>query len=630
MLDALRKGAGTWVAKIFIALLVMSFAIWGVADVFQGFGQNVVASVGDTEISTYSFDRAYRQELNRVGQQIGRPLSTTEGAQLGLPQQVLGTLVAQAAMNETARQMKLGISDSRLSALIQEDPAFQRAGGGYDRNRLDQLLRNSGMTEDEFVLERRALSERQQLAEGIAGDVIAPKALVEAFHVYQAEARNLSYLRLDASLLGEIADPDQATLEAFYEEQKTQYRAPEYRKITLLELTPDALARPEEVTDEDARAEYDRGGDRYFQPERRKVRQLSFPNAEDAVAAGEKLAAGASFEDLMADRSLTDNDVYLGLMAKADFLDSAIGDAAFSLEQGATSGVVEGRFSSVILNVLEVQPEQTKPFEEVKDELKAVLARENAEREVLDLLDEIEDARAGGALLPEVAERFQLTTTSPDAFDTSGKGLKDEDVSLPEADGLVAGAFGSDIGVENDPLQVGANGFLWYDVTEVIPARDRTLDEVRDRVVADWKTAETEKRLQEKAAKLVERAKTGADLATLAGEEGLTVQKAGGVRRTGASGEISQAAAELVFAGPVGSVLDAATADGSARLVIKTDATTIPPFDGDDSEVVEVQNRFGQQLQDSLLNQYVSDIELKAGIEVNEAAIAQLIGLGAN
>ncbi|MEM8703625.1 MAG: SurA N-terminal domain-containing protein, partial [Pseudomonadota bacterium] len=97
MLDSLRKGAGTWIAKLFIALLIFSFAIWGVTDFLQGFGQNTAAKVGETEVSIFEFDRTYRQDLNRLAQQFGRPLTAEEGAALGVPQQALGRLIAEAA-----------------------------------------------------------------------------------------------------------------------------------------------------------------------------------------------------------------------------------------------------------------------------------------------------------------------------------------------------------------------------------------------------------------------------------------------------------------------------------------------------------------------------------------------------
>jgi len=630
MLDALRKGAGTWVAKIFIALLVLSFGVWGVADMLKnGFGQNVAARVGGTEISLTDFDRAYRRDLNRFSQQRGRPLSTKEGAQLGIAQQTLGTLIAEAALDDTAKNLTLGISDEKLATRIQADPSFKSPGGTYDPNLLKQSSRNNGMSEDDFVMQQRSLAERQQLAEAISGGMVVPTAYIKVLHDYQSETRNVSYLLVEPSLLGEIADPDEETLKAFFEKEKAKFKAPEYRKITLLQLTPDTIARPDDITDEDARAEYDANQQQYHQPEKRKVRQLSFTKPEEAKAAADKLASGMSFDDLMKDLNLTDNDVYLGLMAKSDFLDPAIGDAAFSLAEGATSGIVDGRFSSVILNVLEIQPEKTKPFEEVKDEIKATLAKEQAEREVLDLLGEIEDARAGGATLKEVGERFHLETTTPDAIDSAGKNQAEEKVDLPDAKDLISGVFDSDVGVENDPLQLGDRGFLWSEVDEVIPSRDRTLDEVRDQVVAAWKKAETEKKLAEKAAELTDKAKSGTDMSALAESAGLELKTADGISRNKPAGDISGPAAAKAFDGPDGSVFDVEAADKVGRLVIKVTATNTPEFKADDSLNEALKKQLASQLQDSLLNQYISNIETKAGIHVNETGVANVLGLGA-
>lgn len=630
MLDALRKGAGTWVAKIFIALLVMSFAVWGIADIFRGFGQNVAATVGNTEISLFSFDRTYRRDLAQLSQRIGRNLSTTEGAQFGIPQQTLGKLVAQAALNETASGLNLGISDEKLAQAIQKDPTFQGPAGGYDRARLQQILRNLGMTEDEFVVEQRQLAERQQLAEALTGTMQAPSAFLQVLHAYQSETRNLKYLVVPAENTADIADPNEETLKTFFEEKKADFRAPEYRKVMLLELTPTALARPDDVSDEDARADYERDKNRYHEPERRKVRQISYSKPEDAAAAAEELAAGKTFDDLMAEQNLTDNDVFLGLMAKSDFLDPAIGDAAFKLQQDETSGVVDGKFSSVILNVIEVQPEQIKPFEEVKGEIKAQIAKDRAARDVLDLLNEIEDARAGGALLSEVADRFSLNAQTPDAFDAQGQDEAGKDVSLPKADGLVKGTFDSDIGVENDPIQLKDGGFLWYEVTNVTPARDRELSEVRQKVIDAWKAEEVTKRLQAKATEIADKAKSGAEIAALAEETGLEEKIVTGIARNSANGDFTANAANLAFSGPDGTVFDTEGADGSSRLVAKVEGSNEQDFDPNAQEIKSLETSAANQMQDSLLNQYVANAEDTAGVQINQAAISQILGLNKN
>ncbi|GGB61977.1 peptidylprolyl isomerase [Roseibium aquae] len=627
MLDTLRKGTGTWIAKIFIALLVFSFAIWGVADVFSGFGQNVAAKVGDTEVSTFTFDRAYRQELNRFGQQFGRPLTNAEGAQLGLPQQVLGTLIGQAALNETARQMNLGVSDERLAGDIQSDPAFVGPTGTYDRTRLAQILRSNGMTEDEYVIERRDGLNREQLAAGVAGGMQAPLAYLEALHVFQNESRDIRYIRLEPDVLGDIEQPDAAALEAFYEEAKREFRAPEYRKIALLTVTAETLANPDAITDEDARADYERDLARFSQPERRRVQQMVFQDPAEATAAAEALESGTPFEELMAERNLTDSDVDLGLMSRADFLDDAVGDAAFSVQTGQTSEPVDGRFSTVILNVTEVIPARTQPFDEIKDQIKAELAEREAQREILDLFDEIEDARAGGALLSEIAERFGLTVTEPEPFDRSGLTMDGDQARLPDANGLIPGTFDAEVGMETDPIQLQSGGFVWYEVNDVIPARDRDLEEVRPDVVAAWRAAEIARRLQEKAEALVTRVQNGETLDAVSGTEGLEISEAWGVTRTAGFGGFAADAVDALFAGPQGTAAAVAASQAPARIVAVVSSVMIPPFNPDADEIQALLPEMSRRLQDSILGQYVADIETREGVEINNASITRVLGL---
>ncbi|MES0881953.1 SurA N-terminal domain-containing protein [Roseibium sp. SCP14] len=630
MLDALRKGAGTWVAKLFIALLIFSFAVWGVTDFLQGFGLNTAAKVGDTEVSLLDFDRTYRQDLNRLGQQLGRPLTPSEGAALGIPQQSLGKLIAEAAMNNAAQNLKLGVSDERLATIIQSDPAFRGLNGRYDRTRLQQVLQANGYREDEYVVQRRHVAERGQLAEGIAGGLKAPVSYLEALDAYQHETRNAEYLLITAEAIGEIEEPSAEALGTFFEEKKADFRAPEYREIKYVALTPDTLARPDDVNEEDARAEYDRRSADFFQPERRKVRQMSFPSKEAAEEAAAELHDGKTFEQLMSERNLGDNDVALGVMSKSDFLDETLGEAAFSLNEGESSDAVEGRFSTVILNVEEVLPESTQPFEEVKAGIVEELAKEQAEREILDLLDEIEDARAGGALLDEVGERFSLPVEAPQAFDASGKSMAGSDVDLPAAEGIVAGTFDSDVGIENDVLQLGDQGFVWYDVAKVIPSRDRELSEVKEAVVEAWKADQLSNRLNDTAEELLAKAQSGTPFIALAAEKGLEVQNVEGLRRNTPSGDFGNAAVSAAFTGPVGTSATTEAADSSNRIVFKVTSGSTPEFDLSAPEVSALGDQLSQQIQDSLLGQFITDREAKAGVEINQAGIAQVIGLNQN
>ena len=126
-------------------------------------------------------------------------------------------------------------------------------------------------------------------------------------------------------------------------------RQPEYRKISILALTPAEIAKPDAVSDADAKAYYDQHKASYGTPERSELRQMVFPNEQEAAAAKEKLAKGMSFTDLAKERGLKDSDTDIGMVAKSDIIDPAVADAAFALKSGEVSAPVKGTFGTVLV-----------------------------------------------------------------------------------------------------------------------------------------------------------------------------------------------------------------------------------------------------------------------------------------
>ncbi|SDU11321.1 peptidylprolyl isomerase [Stappia sp. ES.058] len=628
MLDTLRAGAKSWISKLLIGLLVISFAIWGISGDLLNVGGDRVATVGDEKVSLEAFDTAYRRELDRIGQRIGRPLTRAEGASLGLPGQVLGRLVAEASLNQTANDLNLGVTDEELVRLIQSAPAFQSPGGGFNRARLVQILQANGLTEDQFVEERRLLEERLQIAEAISGGLTTPQPMLEAFNQHAKEERSVNYIVLDRDAAGEIAAPSDEDLTRYFEDNLAAFRAPEYRKIAVLEITPDRVARPGEISEGDVKREYESAGGRFGEVEQRRILQLTLSSEKDADAVRQALAEGKSFEEIVEERGTTIDAIDLGSMKRSDLIDPAIADAAFSLGEGEVSDIVDGRFSPVVLKIAEITPARKTPLAEVADTLRQEIALRLAEREVLDLHDEVEDARAGGATLTEVAERFSLTLDTPPAFDTAGKTMDGTEVDLPDAADLVSDTFESDVGIEADPLQLGRTGFVWFEVSDVIPARDRALEEVRDNVVAAWTQEQRTERLDTLASEVLVELDDGRTLESIAQERGLQVSTAEGLRRNAENDVFSPGAIEGVFSGPVGTTGRAARDSDGARIVFKVEAVNSPAFFRADGEIAALDNRLGEALQNSVVGEYVSQRQSALGVSVNQSNINLVIGQG--
>ena len=187
------------------------------------------------------------------------------------------------------------------------------------------------------------MSLRRQIAGTISAGLEPPKVMIEALSRFQNEQRSIDYVKLEAAQAGTIEPPSPETLAGYFDEHKIQFRAPEYRKIAFVAITPEEIGKWTEVSDDDARKLFEQRRDKLGTPEKREVSQIVFPNTEEAMAARSRIASGTSFDDLAKERGLKPADVDLGLVTKSEIIDPAIADAAFSLPSGEVSQPVAGQ-----------------------------------------------------------------------------------------------------------------------------------------------------------------------------------------------------------------------------------------------------------------------------------------------
>ena len=628
MLRGMRKAGQTLVGKviatIFFSAIIVSFAIWGIGDIFRAAPASTVATVGDAKITVDQVRNAYSNEVQRLGRQFRTVISPEQARAAGLDQRVVSDLVTEAVMAEEARKLGLSVSDQTIARSIMENPAFQGSDGQFNRALFDQALRNISLSEAGFVQEQRAAMARLHLAEAVAGDVNVPVAAREALHRHANERRAASYLVLTPAMAGEVPAPTNEQLQGFFEERKGAFRAPEYRALAVMTLDAAALAKPDAVSDADARQRYEQQKAQYGTPERRTVQQIAFPSQAEAETAAARIKDGATFEAVAAERGVSPQDLELGTFTRTEMLDPAVAEAAFSLGQGAVSAPIAGRFGPVLLRVTGIQPEAVRPFEEVSAEIRRELARSQAQGQIESIHDAIEDMRAGARPLGEVAAEKGLALLQVPPVDASGRDKAGNPVNLPEAQALLRAAFASDIGVDNEPLRLSSGGYVWYDVTGIEPSRDRPLDEVRNQVAAQWREDQVAQRLAEKARQLAERLDSAA-IEALGQEAGAPVRTAADLARNAAKEDLTAEAVNRIFSVPVGKAGHAPNGP-EGRVVFKVASASVPPFITTTQEAERLDTQLRNAMGDDLLNQYTAQVRQNLGVTINPQALRQATG----
>src|SRR5260370_1004076 len=551
MLRGLRKASTNWLGKVVMAAVVgfltISFAIWGIGDIFRGFGGSTVAKVGRTEISMEQFRVRYNEQLQQLGRQLGRPITPDQAQAFGLEQRTLGQMIASAALDERARQFRLGISDAEVVKQITSDPAFRGFTGEFDHATFLQRIRDIGYSEQRFVFEQRQTTLRRQIAEAVGAGVAPPKAAAEAIDHYRDEERSIEYVTLDGSKVGDVPAPTPEQLSAYFEERKVAFRAPEFRKIQLITVSQQEIAGTIEISDEEAKRVYQDRLKLYETPERRHIVQISFANAEDAKRASERVTAGLPFDDL-------------------------------------------------------------------------------AKAEVNKIRDKIDEELGGGAQLEEIAKKLNLKLRTIAAVDRSGRTPEGGPVAdLPAGVDVVSSAFNTEIGNENEALALSGGGFVWYDVVNVTPSRERKLDEVKDRVEARFREDETIKRVNAKTTEIIGKLKSGASLAEVAAAEGLMVEAKSGLRRQGGA-QLPPRVITEVFRTAKDQVGSAEGQNATDRVIFRVADIKMPTFDANSADAKRLIDQLKDAYNDDLLSQYVAGLEGDMGTDVNQNALAQAVG----
>ena len=615
---------------VVMGVLIVSFGVWGIGDAFKGYSQSKVATIGSTEVTTEQFRQLFSDKLQQIGRQFGRPLTPDQARAFGLDRQVLQQVIAEAALDEDARRKGLGVSDAEVMRQIVNDPNFKGATGTFDAPRFQQLIRSLGYTEQRYIAEQRKVSLRRQIASTLTTGVEAPKPMVEALSRYQNEQRTIDYVKLDAAQAGTIEAPSPEVLAAYFDERKTQFRAPEYRKIAFLAMTPEEMAKWSSVSDDDARKIYDDRKDRISTPEQRQISQIVFPNVEEANAARAKLNDSFTFEDLAKERGLKPADIELGMVSRAGILDPNVADAAFSLAPDTISQPVTGRFGTTIVKVGKIQAGNTPSYDSVAATIKRDLAIERARAVVNEMHNKVEDERGGGANIVEAAKKLNLNAVTIEAVDRSGRGPDGQPVAgLPANTDIVAQAFNSDVGVDNDALQAGG-GYIWYDVLGITPSRDRSLDEVKAQVEARWRDDEVTKRLRTKAEDMVKKVEGGAKLADEAGSAGLKVTTSAPFNRDATVADLSPGVIQAVFRGVKDTVGQAPGAGNSDWIVYRITDIAAPAVDMASEDAKKLQESLQRGLTDELVAQYITKLEQQVGTKINQEAFALATGATTN
>ncbi|NOC44569.1 MULTISPECIES: peptidylprolyl isomerase [unclassified Ruegeria] len=592
---------------ILMGLLMLGLAGFGAVNLSGTI--RTVATVGDESISVDDYVRELQREIRAVEAQSGQPLQMSQARDLGLDRNALARLTALAALDNEVGQLGISIGDENLQQEIISIPAFQGVNGTFDRESYRFQLEQVGMTDSEFESDLRKESARTIVQGAIMGGVKMPATLTDTMIDYIGARRSFAVATVGTEALDTpVADPTDAQIQAFYDDNGDQFMLPRTKQLTYAILSPAMLVDTVEIDEDALRKLYEERSDEYNQPERRLVERLNFPSeqaAKDALAQLE--VGGTTFEQLVRDRDLELNDIDLGDVTREDLGEAA--DAVFAAELDTVVGPLPSVFGPALFRVNGSLAANTVPFEEAEPALREELATERARRLIEAQSEDINDMLAGGATLEELAEETEMELGQIDWTRDSDEGVAAYDGFRAAAEAVQEGDF-----PEIAFLEDGSIFALRLD--EVLPRRPEPLESARDRVAEAWQQAEINKALREKADAILNQLTPDGDFAAT----GLPFRVENALTRTAFLDDVPASFMNEVFAMEPGEMR--VVEGNGAAWIVRLDET-LPPADTDELRQLRdaLSSQMDQALAQNIFNAYVRDAQTRARPVVDQQAL---------
>ncbi|NOT39778.1 MAG: hypothetical protein HOP13_04725 [Alphaproteobacteria bacterium] len=620
MLDSLRNASKGWLGAILILVLVGSFGfLFGIQDWMDFTPTPQIAAVGDEKISPETFQQEFSRYLRKMARDTKVELSTAEAKAKDLDRIALDEMVTRFATVEKAKALGLVATNSQIADMLKTN--LPDGSGGVNRGAFQQLLQENQVSEPEFYELVRADMLRSQLYRTIAGGTTLPPGLEAALQKFRLQRLVAEYVLIDPARAGEIKDPDDAALKAYYDTHADkQYSTAEYRALTLVTVRIEDVASRVTVTEGEIKQAYDRAKNYFETPEKRRIDQIRFKTEAAARAAKAKIDAGLSFDDAAKAEGYKPEDIRLGEVSKND---TTIPAVAFELPVNKVSDPLKGAFGWVILRVLSITPGTVKTLDEARAAIRDQFVKERSKDLLVQLTIDFEDALGGGATIEEAARKLSLPLKKVPVIDARGNDTAGAPVEGLPGGEFLAQVFAAETGSDSEIGEASDGVRYVYRVDKVTPAARKPLAQVREEVLTNWRNEELAKRLGAIADDLVKKGSGGQTMASIASSLGVAPLRTDPMARYGKQGVFGEDTLSAAGDAKIGQFFTGSVADGKSRVVAKLVEVTYQDETPSDPQRMMYGANLRQVFTEDLIEQFGQAVRADVGVSIDETQFAK-------
>jgi peptidyl-prolyl cis-trans isomerase D len=616
MLGKIRQVTNTLFVKSILVLIMLSFVLWGVGDIFRSTAGSDIATVGDEAVTMQQFQQELSRQRSRASENGANKL--TENDELFLRQLTLRQLIIDRLFEQEAKSLEILMDDRVALEQIFNDKRFFDDEGKFSKKRFNLVMNISGLIEELYISNLNKELARNYIIDALTANNATLDGLVSDIYKYEYEARTVDIITVPKNKIDKISFiPSEADLIGYHEKNKEFFMQAETRDISYLDVSCKAMHGRVEISQELLQTEYESNINNYKTPESRNLKQVFFKTKKDAKAAYKKIKAGEDFYAVAKISGLNKNQVSLGELTKEELI-REFRDEVFALSEAQITKPIAGPFGWHIFMVDKVTPEKVLTFAQVKSDIEQTLRKEKSCEFALETFNQIEDELSSGATMKEAATKYQIAVQSNNSVaKEEGRFFGSLEKTYPTfSQEIIDSVFNIDEVTEPIATIVGDEIFMVVQIDNVLGERYKALDEVKGLVVTEWRNQKAEDELYNLAQSYVEEINNGKKANNLATKYGLQLERDVKLQRTESS--LSQGLVVEIFALDIANAtMPYANTNGGYDFAV-LEGISPAKEDGHQAELRQMTNLLSSTFQEAILEQYNMHLYKKYEVRVNE------------
>jgi len=556
MISILRNFTKSWIFQGVLVLLIASFAIYGLRDVFGSHPTDAVITAGSRTFSDIDFKRAFETEKHQFAQQNpGQTFSPDDFVAAGQHLAMIDQLANEFALPVWLDTIGITPSKVLIAHQIRINPAFfSPITGKFDETTYQRLLQENGLDVKTFEQGFKDQIVTVQYSDAVIAGLKAPRIAAVAQAAFTSQTRDASFFILSPDTVAKPAVPSDADLMAFYKAQAKTFTIPELRQAALVKFDPTEIAATIPADEDALKKMYAQQQSTLGTPEQRSFVEITAPNAGAAQSIATALKAGKAPDAV----AVANGGKVIAYQARgqAEVPDAKIAAAAFAMNAGDVSGPVTGDFGIGVIKLTDIKPSAVPSYDVARAKLLASYQQAKAADKVNQIVNDFQKAHDAGEPFDTTVQKMGLKVVLLPPMTAEGQTANPQ-LSYARFPNVVKAIYDLQVNQSSDVEEMGGGQYYALKLVSDKPAGPPPFDQIKPQLLQFWTLDKQATEIAAEADQATTRLNAGDTFEKVAADLHIPVQPVTGVDRADTAKKLNPAMVSHLFAAKPGETFQA-------------------------------------------------------------------------